>query len=147
LLPDVVKFPLIVLSVILAGVAVASSHDPLQTLSSIAGSIAILSGLYLVLWWASKGQWVGFGDVKLGLALGLLLADWRFAFLTLFLANFIGSLVVLPGLLTKKLTRTTQVPFGPLLILGFAISLLLGHAIIDGYDQFSIWLSTTMLML
>ena len=114
---------------------------------SIAVSVLILGGLYLLLWTVSKGRWVGFGDVKLGLALGLLLVNWKLALLTLILANLIGTLVVLPGLVAKKLSRTSQVPFGPFLIAGFFISVVAGYPIINGYESFSIWLTSTMLML
>jgi prepilin signal peptidase PulO-like enzyme (type II secretory pathway) len=107
----------------------------------------ILAGLYFILWFMSKGLWVGFGDVKLGIALGILLIDWKLALLTLFLANLIGTLIVLPGLLTGRLSRKAQVPFGPLLIIGFFVSLLAGTAIMDGYEAFSAWLSGVLLML
>lgn len=148
ILPDRVVFPLIALSAVITLVTlVSTSGVDGAVIVSLVASISILSGLYFVLWFVSKGRWVGFGDVKLGLALGLLIIDWRLAFLTLFLANLIGTLVVLPGLITKKMSRTTQVPFGPLLIIGFFISLLLGQAIIAGYEDFTIWLSGAMLML
>lgn len=148
LLPDKVMFPLIGLSTVIFLFSLkAFPGDTLADVVSTGASIAILGGLYLVLWLVSKGAWVGFGDVKLGVALGLLLMDWQLAFLTLFLANLIGTLIVLPGMLTGKLSRKTEVPFGPLLIIGFFISLLYGRAIIDGYADFSLWLSSTMLML
>jgi prepilin signal peptidase PulO-like enzyme (type II secretory pathway) len=149
LLPDSIVFPLIGLSVVIAGLMLKISHVPNLAVSlvSLAGSVLILAGLYFVLWFISKGKWVGFGDVKLGIALGLLLIDWKFALLALFLANFIGTLIVLPGLLTRKLNRQTQVPFGPLLIAGFLIALIGGQAIINSYMDISNWLSQTLLML
>jgi prepilin signal peptidase PulO-like enzyme (type II secretory pathway) len=103
--------------------------------------------LYFALWLVSGGRWVGFGDVKLGLGLGLLLGDWRLALLALFLANFIGTLLVLPGILTRKIGRGTQVPFGPLLIAGFAIALLYGPAFINFFDAASGWFAGAPLML
>jgi len=148
LLPDRVMFPLIGLSAVIALVTLVSTASLTgSALASLVASTGILGGLYFVLWFISKGRWVGFGDVKLGLALGLLIMDWRLAFLTLFLANLIGTLAVLPGLITKKMTRTTQVPFGPLLIIGFFISLVFGPAIIVGYGDFTVWLSGMLLML
>lgn len=148
LLPDRVVFPLVGLSVVIALITLASTSAlTVASLGSLLASVGILSGLYFVLWFVSKGKWVGFGDVKLGLALGVLLIDWKLAFLTLFLANLIGTLVVLPGLLTKKLSRTTQVPFGPLLIIGFFLSLVFGQAILAGYQDFTVWLSGALLML
>jgi leader peptidase (prepilin peptidase)/N-methyltransferase len=148
LLPDVIVFPLIALGAVITGVTlVATLRLTFESLISVVGSIAILGGLYLALWLVSKGMWVGFGDVKLGVALGILLMNWKLALLTLFLANLIGTLVVLPGLLTGKLSRKAQVPFGPFLIVGFFISLVAGHLILNGYTVFTQWLSTVLLML
>lgn len=149
LLPDRVMFPLIGLSAVIAAVTLAMLQVPdlTGTLISLAASVLILAGLYFALWLISGGKWVGFGDVKLGLALGLLLMDWKLALLALFLANFIGTLIVLPGLAARKLGRQTQVPFGPLLIGGFFIALIFGHSIIGGYESLSNWLSQTLLML
>ena len=139
LLPDVIMWPVIGLAAAFAGIKVLESFDPAgQAMSAVVG-VAILSGLYLAIYWFSRwrsgedGTWVGFGDVKLGLALALLLADWRLAFLSLFLANLIGCLFVVPGLLTGKLSRGVHVPFGPLMILGFVIAGLFGEDIIQFY--------------
>lgn len=140
LLPDKIAYPLIGVSIFYAIFTIATSDDVATALISMAGSILIFSGLYLVLWLVSSGRWIGFGDVKLGLILGLLLGKWDLALMALFLANLIGVLIVLPGLLTKKLTRTTQVPFGPMMIAGFVIAALWGGQIIDWY------LSTSMML-
>ena len=147
ILPDRVVWPLVGLAVILAAIKLSGASDPATAAASAAGGVALLAGLYYVLWKVSGGRWVGFGDVKLGLALGLLLADWQLSFLALFLANFIGTILVLPGLLMKKLSRQTQVPFGPLLILGFALALLYGGGLIEWFESFSDWLTSSTLML
>jgi len=151
LLPDKVMFPLIGLSAVIAlinaYVMATEEQGVVMRLFSTLLAVVVLAGLYFVLWFMSKGRWVGFGDVKLGIALGLLLGGWDLALLTLFLANLIGTLIVIPGMLMGKLSRKTQVPFGPLLIVGFFISLLYGDMLITGYSDFSLWLSTTMLML
>lgn len=147
ILPDRVMLPVIGISLLYAGYMIIHSSDIAQSSIDTVLSIGILSGLYLALWLISKGRWIGFGDVKLGLALGLLLMDWKLALLALFLANLIGVLVILPGMVTGALSRKTQIPFGPFLILGFFIALLFGTRILQAYDSFSMWLSTTMLML
>lgn len=140
LLPDRIIFPLIGVSLVYAVLVMGQSSDIASSLASLAGAVLIFSGLYLVLWLVSSGRWIGFGDVKLGLALGLLLGKWELALLALFLANFIGVLIVLPGLITKKLSRTTQVPFGPMMIAGFVIAALFGSHIISWYLSASMML-------
>ena len=133
LLPDRVNFAVIGLGLLSAGVTIAASQDPLGTFFSTLASIGILSGIYLVLFIVSKGQWIGFGDVKLGIGLGLMLGDWQLAFLALFLANLIGCFIALPLMIRKKLERTSHIPFGPLLIAGTVIAQLWGMPIIESY--------------
>lgn len=142
LLPDRIVFPLIGIAALYAGIEIYQAASTVEALLSAVGAIAILSGIYFVLWLISRGKWIGFGDVKLGIALGLLLGRWELAFLALFLANLIGCLIVLPGLVTKKLSRTTRIPFGPMLIAGFFIAALWGQTIIGWYLS-----TTTTLML
>lgn len=133
LLPDVVTFPLIGLGAVNAVLYVAGAAAPQDALVSVLGSCLILSGLYYAIYVLSGRQWVGFGDVKLGLALGLLIADWHLAVLALFLANLIGTIIILPLLALKKLGRGAHVPFGPLLIAGWAVAGIFGSDILSWY--------------
>ncbi|HEX6258780.1 MAG TPA: prepilin peptidase [Candidatus Saccharimonadales bacterium] len=137
LLPDKVMYPLIVLGGAMAIVKALNSDQPAFALLDAAVAVTILSGLYLVLFLVSKGKWVGFGDVKLGLFLGLALGESRLALFCLFLANILGCLLVVPGLLTGRIKRHSKVPFGPFLILGFLISLLWGGDVLDWYLSLS----------
>jgi len=139
LLPNVIVFPLLAFSVVIAIVHVLSMTDTMGAFLSLLGSLAILGGLYAALYYFSyfrygeEKTWVGFGDVKLGVALGLLLGDWKLAFLAVFLANLIGVIAVLPSLLSRKLSMKAHIPFGPLLILGFLIAFFFGSYVLDWY--------------
>lgn len=133
LLPDRLTIALAVVGLAIVGVTLASSTDVLATLLSAAGAVAALAGLYGLLYVASKGQWVGLGDVKLGVGLGLLLLNWQVAIIALFLANFIGCLVVIPLLATKKIKRNAHIPFGPLLIVGAVVAWFFGWYILNFY--------------
>lgn len=133
LLPNYIVFPLIAVGAVVALLNVINAPDMVAALVNILFAAITLSGIYLGLWFISKGQWIGFGDVKLGLALALLLSDWKLAFIALFAANFIGCLIVIPGMIAKKIDRKTRVPFGPLLIAGAVLSMLIGRYIIDIY--------------
>jgi prepilin signal peptidase PulO-like enzyme (type II secretory pathway) len=116
----------VVLGLCSSTILLISSSFSMISVTDIAGSVLILGGLYYVLFKVSGGKWVGGGDPLLGLGLGLLLADWKLAFIALFAANLVGTLLVLPGMLTGKLKRDSHVPFGPLLIIGFVIAGLAG---------------------
>jgi prepilin signal peptidase PulO-like enzyme (type II secretory pathway) len=141
----VIVFPLVAVGGVMAIIKIATASNLVTALISAAGAVAILSGLYYLLHWISKGQWIGFGDVKLGLALALLLADWQLAFIALFAANLIGCFIVIPAMLLKKLTRTTRVPFGPLLIIGAVIAMLGGVWLQATYIEAMQWLTTLLL--
>lgn len=132
------SYILIGLGVLYVGLAAIGSDQPLTVVTSALGAVAVLGGLYFMLYWISKERWVGLGDAILGVGLGLLLADWALALLALFLANLIGTLIVLVGFATKTMHRKQHVPFGPMLIAGAVIAQLAGSDIIAWY--FSVFL-------
>jgi prepilin signal peptidase PulO-like enzyme (type II secretory pathway) len=133
LLPDRVNFTVIGIGACSALLVVLGAHDKLGALLGVVGSALILSGLYWVLYNVSKGRWIGFGDIKLGLGLAFLLADWKLAFIALFTANLTGCLIVLPAMVAGKLKRNSHIPFGPLLIVGFIIAGLFGSHLVNIY--------------
>jgi prepilin signal peptidase PulO-like enzyme (type II secretory pathway) len=131
MLPDTVNVAVIIVGAISSILVIIGSNNKLDATLSIFVSALILSGFYWALHAVSHGKWIGFGDVKLGLGLALLLADWRLAFIALFAANLVGCLIVLPAMITGKLKRNSQVPFGPLFIIGFVIAKLAGGYLIN----------------
>lgn len=146
LLPDSIMLPAGVVALIIAVEQILTSMTPGEQVIETLFSVLIIGGLYFLIWLGSKGNWIGFGDVKLGVVLGLLLGNWQLAVLALFLANLIGTLIVLPGLLTKKMSRTTLVPFGPMLIAGFFITVFFGAQIIDWYLSLGSGLAMTLML-
>lgn len=130
LLPDKLVWPLVVLG--LYDGALRASLAGQNYLVHVLLGIVVLAGSYGLLYAVSKGKWVGFGDVKLGVFMGAALGGPS-ALLILLLANVIGFLVVIPGLAAGKLTRKSRVPFGPFLIAAFFIAGLFGNAIITWY--------------
>jgi prepilin signal peptidase PulO-like enzyme (type II secretory pathway) len=135
LLPDKVTLIVAIIGALGSTLSIIYAPNPLGQLINVVCAIAILSGVYWLLYIASKKQWVGFGDVKLGFALALLLGDWRVAIIALFAANLIGTLAVLPGLLIGKLKAKSHVPFGPFLILGTIVAQLAGMALVTYYTN------------
>ena len=133
LLPDVLTITLAVIGLGIVGVSAAETQDLGGTLLTVLGALVVLSGLYAVLFAVSKGRWVGFGDVKLGVGLALILVDWQLAVVALFLANLIGCLIVIPLLASKRIKRSSHIPFGPLLIAGTVFSWFIGWGILEWY--------------
>lgn len=133
LLPDRLVIALGVIGLAITIIAGLNTDTLGVTLLSAAGAVGVLAGLYAVLYGVSRGQWVGLGDVKLGIGLGLLLFNWQLAFIALFLANFIGCLIVIPLMMVKKLKRTSRIPFGPLLIVGTILAWFIGAPLLAWY--------------
>ncbi len=135
LLPNKIVFPLTGLAIFkVFGVAILFGGGVHSILNALFG-LLIAGGIFYVLFQVSDGKWIGGGDVKLGFALGLLLGGPTLAMLMLFVASLLGTLVALPGLLAKRLKRTSVLPFGPFLILGTMITMLFGTALITWYEH------------
>lgn len=97
--------------------------------------LTVASGIFLLLYIVSQGRWIGFGDVRLGLITGTLLADPTNAFLMIMLASVLGTLFVLPALISGKQTTSGKIPYGPFLIAASAIVLLFGTDMTDWYRR------------
>lgn len=136
LLPNSINFTVIGIGLVNAALVIISASDKPSAVIDIAGAIYILSGLYWILYIVSKGKWIGFGDIKLGLGLALLASSWKLAFIALFAANLIGCIVVIPAMITGKLKRTSHVPFGPLLIIGLFVAVLVGNSLLNVYANY-----------
>lgn len=102
--------------------------------SMILGAI-IAGGFFLFQYIFSKGKWIGFGDVVLGLLLGVVLG-WHRTLLALFLSYVGGAIVSLILLALKKGNKGMRIPFGVFLTISGFIALLFGNRIIDWYLRF-----------
>lgn len=77
----------------------------------------LLSCFIGLLWFISKGRWMGFGDVKLVLATSLIVGFPK-AVTALLFAFWIGGIAGLLLLLLKKKGLKNTIPFGPFILLG-----------------------------
>lgn len=87
-------------------------------------------GLFLLIYWFSKGQAIGDGDSHLGFGFGLLLGAPLLSWMAITFASIIGSVFAII-LIAKGKSRKSKVPFGPFLITGVVISMLFGQKIWD----------------
>ena len=96
--------------------------------------IAGLTGLLFfgLIFVATKGRGMGFGDVKLAGAIGLLMG-WPDSILAFALAFIIGSIggLILMALNRKKFRQ--PIPFGPYLVVGVFVTIFFGFQIVDYY--------------
>jgi prepilin signal peptidase PulO-like enzyme (type II secretory pathway) len=82
----------------------------------------------------SRGRWMGLGDFKLAILMGLILG-WPEILAALFLAFFIGAIIGVGLILAGKKTMKSEVPFGPFLVTGTLVTLFWGESIIRWYLQ------------
>lgn len=133
LIPDVVLIPGILVTLGMFLLSFASSGK-FSFFNNILGAL-IFSGFFLVQYFLSRGRWVGGGDIKLGLFLGLILG-WKFTIVCLFLAYLSGAIVAIFLIILKKKTRKDILPFGPFLISAFVFSLFYGNYFLNLYLNF-----------
>ncbi|MEA3453254.1 MAG: prepilin peptidase [Patescibacteria group bacterium] len=126
IIPDKVLYPAIAISFLY--VIVNNQFSLIDYFSSAIGASLFFLLIYLI----SKGKWIGFGDVKLAILLGLLLG-WPRIVLALFLSFVIGGIIGLGLIILSKKKFKSEVPFAPFLICGTLISLLWGGQIISWY--------------
>ena len=134
IIPDKIVFPFILLS--LAAIVWKGF-----TLPGFLIGNAVINGVYValpffLLWFLSKGRFMGFGDVKLALGIGWLLGLYG-GFAAILLSFWIGGAVGLFLMaISRKYKMSSQIPFGPFLILGVFIVGLWGVTI---SNIFPIW--------
>lgn len=121
LLPFGLNIALIVIAIVFQGATVAAG-EPLA-MWSLLGGVLLLGGLYLGF---SLAGWVGMGDGILGVGLAILLGNWQYAFLALFIANLLGCFMLIPLYLRRQLHHQARIPFGPFMILGALIAMFYG---------------------
>ncbi len=108
-----------------------AGYSTLVSVGVSLGAALLGAGFFLFLWVVSRGAWLGFGDVKLAVPLGLLVGPASvFSFIVV--SFWIGALVSVGILLRQrlvrgkshlrfmspKLTMKSEVPFAPFLISG-----------------------------
>ncbi len=143
LLPFGVNIALIGVGVVFISLSFAMGLHTDVPLWSPLLALGIIGGLYFIF---SVAGWSGLGDSILGVGLALLLGRWELAFLAVFLANLLGSLMLIPLALTRRLHRKQRIPFGPFLIIGAIVSFLWGwHLIIVGMQASSTIITKLML--
>lgn len=125
-LPDVLTLPLAVATAVLLGLADLLPGNAGSWPGALLGGAALAAVYFLLFVINPSGM--GFGDVKLALALGLALGWYgRTVLITGAFAGFlIGALYGLGLMLLRRAGRKTAMPFGPFMIFGAFLGVLLG---------------------
>lgn len=135
ILPDRVVYPLQALAVVYVLTQLLVLRQGWQAIEGAALGVLCSAGVFYVLFQVSKGKWIGGGDVKLAVILGLLLGGPMEAFLMLFVASLLGSIIAIPLLVRGKAKSGSKLPFGPFLMLATVIVYLFGSSLVTWYEQ------------
>lgn len=127
IIPNVVVYPLIGISAVhmVLGKGFLAPEYPVI-------SALVLSGLFLFMYLISRGTWIGFGDVKYGIFMGLFLG-FPLSAVGWFFSYFIGAIVGGAMIMLKRKGMRSEIPFGPFLITGTGIAYFFGSDIIQWY--------------
>ncbi len=127
ILPDVLTLPAIATVVVLRLVM----EPPL----SVVGVDMILGGLtgfsfFALQWIISRGKWIGDGDIRFGVLMGVLLG-FPGVLLALLLSYSIGSFFAMGLLATHKRQWESRIALGPFLVIGTLITYYGGERILS----------------
>ena len=131
-LPNAIVYPLYPL--IAATLAFAGVMSAEWRLGQVLESAAVWALFFGVVYIASLGKGMGLGDVKFAPVLGAVLGwfGWGASIFGLLAAFVVGGMFSLAFLLLGR-SRRQAIPFGPFMIMGALIGLLIGTAATEWY--------------
>lgn len=133
ILPDRMVFPLMGLAGLQLAVQVVLFAGGMDVVTAAFWGVAMGGGIFWLLFRLSDGNWIGGGDVKLGLLLGALVGGPLQALLLIFVASLVGTAVSLPLMGLKGLKKSAHIPFGPFLLVAAIIVRLFGPEMVQWY--------------
>ncbi|GAB2721494.1 prepilin peptidase [Streptomyces bullii] len=125
-LPDPLTLPLAGAALALLGLTALVPEHAGQWTTALLGSLALGAGYFVLFLINPAGM--GFGDVKLALGTGAVLGwyGWPTVMLGTFAGFLLGAVYGGALLVARKADRKTAIPFGPFLIAGAYLGLLVG---------------------
>lgn len=83
----------------------------------------------------SRGQWIGGGDIRMGLLMGLYLG-MELGIVALFLSYVLGAIIGIVLIVFKHREPNSHVPFGTFMALATFVTLFFGQGLLDWYLAF-----------
>jgi len=135
-LPNAIVYPTIVIAALAAAI-IAIGEGDLELFARALASGAILFGVYLALGLLWKGG-MGLGDIKLAAAVGIVLGTvgWGALIVGAFAAFVLGGLLSILLLATGVVSRKSGIPFGPWMLAGAWVGIIVGEQLFDAYVSF-----------
>lgn len=128
LILDIVTIPVIVFAFV-ANVVLGEVWWKLLLAAAIGG------GFFLLQFLVSKGRWIGGGDIRLGVLMGVMVG-FPMILVAMMAAYLIGTIISLPLVFLGNKQMGDKIPFGTFLALATVITLLYGNNILAWYLTF-----------
>lgn len=119
-----------VLLVLLIALSFTVGDISILTLSVVAALSAFIP--FYLLWYVSKGLWMGFGDVRFVVFMGLALG-WPGTVVGLFMSFMIGAIIGVALIVAGKKQLSSKLPFGTFLTVAMVITLFFGSSLWQWY--------------
>lgn len=131
IIPDEMLWPAIIIVILSDCYIAILSQSFLPMWNALLGALIAGSfiGLIVLL---TRARGMGIGDIKLAFLIGLLIA-YPQIILSLFLAFFIGSIIGIVLLASRRKKLKSAIAFAPYLIIGFYITIFWGQKILNWY--------------
>ncbi len=124
LLPDSITLPLMWVGILVSFFDVFVTLED-SVIGAMAGYLSLWS-VYIIFKIITGKEGMGHGDFKLLAMLGAWLG-WEMLFIIILTSSIVGAVVGVSMIMLKRLTRGTQIPFGPYLAAAGWFSLLYGE--------------------
>jgi leader peptidase (prepilin peptidase)/N-methyltransferase len=132
-LPDALTLPSYPVAAILLGLAALAGSDSGSWPRALLGGAAMYAVYFLLCFAYPAGM--GFGDVKLAGVLGMYTGwlGWDSWAVGLFLGFFLGGVFGIALIAARRGGRKSALPFGPFMLLGVLLAVLVGAQLSAGY--------------
>ncbi len=107
-------------------------------IGSLIIALLVGSGFFYLLHLISSGKWMGYGDVKLMLVIGLILG-WPLILVQLYASFIFGGLVGLGLIVFGKQGLKSKLAFGPFLVIGYFLALFWGEELINIFQNYFLY--------
>jgi leader peptidase (prepilin peptidase)/N-methyltransferase len=132
ILPDLITLPGIVIGFLFSFIMPPGWIDSLIGLVVGGGSLWLMGEVYFRL---RHEEGMGFGDVKMLAMIGAFLG-WKLMLLTLILSSFLGSVIGLGMIVSRRGDMKYALPFGTFLAVGAIVASVVGDRIVNWYASF-----------
>jgi leader peptidase (prepilin peptidase)/N-methyltransferase len=137
-LPDALTLPSYPVVAGLLGLAALVGSDSGSFVRALLGGLAMFAFYFVLCLVHPAGM--GFGDVKLSGVLGLATGwlGWGAWAVGLFLGFLLGGVFAIALVAAGRGGRKTAVPFGPFMLVGALVAVLVGNELVDAYQDLTV---------